>query len=670
MPTPPSVPPPSGGLGSNSNYILSSLCNPITGLTITIEITEDIVAQSSSGWWYSGFGFQLNCNSAPDFSNAWQQFIFVLLGTPIGDPQLHGALNDWTVKEDSIIEELDGLATMPNLVLPAGYQLQMQLKNDAKNNIVGIRWIVNDLGFPPAPDTPLTGYWLPVVLPNEPPNLSEHHVNYIGIDGHIHERLHYPTGNWIHNDLTLLSGNGVAPAPGSPLDAYAGPDDGQHINFIGADGHVRELYITPGGQWVNNDLNQLSKGVPPHPDTPLDGYIDGDSGQHVNFIDTDHHVHELYIHPNAQWIDNDLTILSGNGIAPRSNSPLDGYVDGDNGQHVNFIGTDNHVHELYIHPNAQWINNDLTVLSGNDIAPSPDSSLCGYLGPDNGQHINFIGTDNHVHELYIHPNAQWINNDLTDLSGNGTPPAANSPLCGYWGSSNTQHVNFIGSDGHVRELYIHSNAQWINNDLTDLSGNGMVPATNSALHSYAQPNGDQHVNYLGAIDAHLHELYIRPNTQWIDNDLNLLELANVVKNPIDLSSDQFAPINAFQLNLVGPINADSAVLSSGAGNFTYFADTPLTVGNTIPSCTGSNFGTAETANSFYGPLDAGPSNLITQTFTTSTTQPIIHFRGPVPSKGVTLRLKPGEPLKPIQSSKGRGNPSAVGSLTTKKKSVP
>jgi hypothetical protein len=650
MPPPPSVPPPSGGLGSNSNYILSSQCNPITGLTITINVTQDIVHQSSSGFWYSGFGFQLNCNSAPDFSNAWQQFILVLLGTPIGDPQINGALNDWTVSEDSIMEDVNGLVALPSIVIPAGYQLQMQLINDAKNNIVGIRWIVNDLGFLPAPNTAITGYWRPTLPnPNNIPSFTEQHVNYIGIDGHIHERLHYPRGNWIHNDLNQLSGNSIAPVPGSALDAYPGPDGGQHINFIGTDGHVRELYIAPGGQWINNDLTHLSKAILPRANTPLDGYADDDGGQHVNFIGTDNHVHELFIASHGHWIDNDLIVLSGNGVAPRPNSPLDGYIDANNGQHVNFIGTDGHVRELYIVPHGHWINNDLIQLSGNGIVPSRTSSLCGYLGPDNGQHVNFIGADGHVRELYIHPNAQWVNNDLIHLSGDGTPAAPNSPLSGYWGSNNSQHVNFIGTDGHVHELYIHPNAQWVNNDLTHLSGNSMTPAANSALHSYAQPNGDQHVNFIGAFDAHLHEVYSHPGNQWVNNDLNHLQLVNVVKNPFDLSSDQFAPINAFQLNLVGPINSNNAVLSSGAGNFVYSARTPLTVQNSIPSCTGSKFGTAETANSFYGPLDAGPSSLITQTFTTSITQPMIHFQGPVPTKGVTLSLKPGEPLKPITS---------------------
>jgi hypothetical protein len=642
-----SVPPPAGGLGSNSNYILTSQCNNITGLTVTIDVTQNIVHQDSSGIWYSGFGFQLNCNSAPGFFNAWQQFIFIVLGTPIGDPQINLALADYTASEDSIDVDYFGVLVIPNLVLPAGYQLQMQLKNDVNDNIVGITWIITDLGFLPAPNTPITGYWSP--SPNlNTPVLTQQHLSYIGIDAHIHERLHYPSYNWVDNDLTLLSGNGIGPAAGSALDAYFGPDRGEHVNFIGTDGHVRELYLAFGAQWINNDLTNLSKGTLPLLNTPLDGYVDQDGGQHVNFIGTDNHVHELYIAPHSHWIDNDLIHKSGDGIGPRSNSPLDGYLDADNGQHVNFIGTDSHVRELYITPHGHWVNNDLTHLSGDGIGPSRTSSLSGYLGPDGGQHVNFIGTDEQVHELYITPHGHWVNNNLNQLSGNGIRPTPLSPLSSYWGDNNSQHVNFIGTDGHVRELYIHPNAQWVNNDLNLLSGNSTVPAAGSALHSYAQPDGEQHVNFISAGDAHLHELYIRPSHQWINNDLNRLQLVNHTVQPLPLETGQFAPINAFQVNLVGPINADSAVLSAGAGTITYSARTPLTVQNSVPTCTASQFGTGETANSFYGPLDAGPSNLITQTFSTSSSQPIIHFHGPVPTKGLKLPLELNKPLKPIR----------------------
>jgi hypothetical protein len=31
-------------------------------------------------------------------------------------------------------------------------------------------------------------------------------------------------------------------------------------------------------------------------------------------------------------------------------------------------------------------------------------------------HVNYIGTDNHVHELYIAPGTNWVDNDLTNLA--------------------------------------------------------------------------------------------------------------------------------------------------------------------------------------------------------------------------------------------------------------
>jgi hypothetical protein len=47
-----------------------------------------------------------------------------------------------------------------------------------------------------------------------------------------------------------------------------------------------------------------------------------------------------------------------------------------------------------------------------------------------------------------------VNNDLSQSAG-GVPPAPGTALHGYWGSDGSQHVNFIGTDGHVHELYIH-----------------------------------------------------------------------------------------------------------------------------------------------------------------------------------------------------------------------
>jgi Peptidase A4 family len=48
----------------------------------------------------------------------------------------------------------------------------------------------------------------------------------------------------------------------------------------------------------------------------------------------------------------------------------------------------------------------------------------------------------------------WIDNDLTGFTG-GVPAAPGSALDGYWGTDNSQHVNYISTDGHIHELYIH-----------------------------------------------------------------------------------------------------------------------------------------------------------------------------------------------------------------------
>jgi hypothetical protein len=314
-------------------------------------------------------------------------------------------------------------------------------------------------GIDPRPLIAMSAYWA---------SDTSQHVNFTGSDGHVHQLVIGPGHpSWANYDLT---------PQGSPdsytLDAYWGSDNSQHINYVSLpDRHVHELYMAPGGtQWANNDLTQLSGGgICPAAGSVLHAYWGSDSSQHVNFAGTDGHVHELYIHPGANWVNNDLTQISGGGVVPAAYSALTGYWGSDSSQHVNFIGTDGHVHELYIRPGANWVNNDLTQMSGGGILPATGSALDAYWGSDSSQHVNFVGTDGHVHELYVHPGASWVNNDLTQMSGGGISAAAYSALDAYWGSDSSQHVNFIGTDGHVHELYVHPGANWVNNDLSLMS---------------------------------------------------------------------------------------------------------------------------------------------------------------------------------------------------------
>jgi hypothetical protein len=85
--------------------------------------------------------------------------------------------------------------------------------------------------------------------------------------------------------------------------------------------------------------------------------------------------------------------------------------------------------------------------------------------------------------------------------------------------------------------------------------------------------------------------------------------------PSNLPTENTAAIVAFQLNIVGPFNSESAVLTSGAGTIGYSAANGLVASTNRP--TFAEFGrggTAETANTFYGTLPSTESHTFTQTF--------------------------------------------------------
>jgi hypothetical protein len=133
------VAPPAAGLGSNSNYILFNNCNPVLGLEITINVTQDIVCQSASGP-TTGFGFQLNCYSPKNETSAWQQYVVALFSS-----ELIGAVDNWPVSGPNIINDFFNLTGTPNANrLPAGWQIRISLQNDGHGNITGASYVVID----------------------------------------------------------------------------------------------------------------------------------------------------------------------------------------------------------------------------------------------------------------------------------------------------------------------------------------------------------------------------------------------------------------------------------------------------------------------------------------------------------------------------------------------
>gem|GEM_PF-781921 len=346
---------------------------------------------------------------------------------------------------------------------------------------------------------------------------NQQHVNYIGTDNHVRE-LYY-TDHWGVNDLTVAAGAlNYLPKPGSAIDGYeTGFNNQQHVNYIGTDGHVHELYYTD--HWSHNDLTVAAgaQNYLPRPGSAIDGYeTTFNNQQHVNYMGTDGHVHELYY--TDHWSHNDLTVAAAaQNYLPASDSAIDGYeTTFKSQQHVNYMGTDGHVHELYY--TDHWSHNDLTVAAAaQNYLPRPGTAIDGYETTfNNQQHVNYIGTDGHVHELYY--TDHWSYNDLTvAAAAQSYLPKSGSPVDGYETVfNNQQHVNYIGSDGHVHELFYTDH--WSHNDLTVAAGaQNSLPASGSRIDGYETTfNNQQHVNYIGS-NGDVHELVYTDH--WSHNDL-------------------------------------------------------------------------------------------------------------------------------------------------------
>jgi len=138
------VPAPRGGLEGRSNYFLSSECKPVRGLSVAIKVTQDIVADF-------GFSFQLNAYSPQGANSKWQQYCVGFDTSKGPAPQLVGSIDNWPAKgfddlTGDLINHFVHLLTLPGpkRVLPAGYEITINLANDSNGNISGVTFIVTD----------------------------------------------------------------------------------------------------------------------------------------------------------------------------------------------------------------------------------------------------------------------------------------------------------------------------------------------------------------------------------------------------------------------------------------------------------------------------------------------------------------------------------------------
>ena len=315
-------------------------------------------------------------------------------------------------------------------------------------------------------------------------------------DQHVHELWWNPSG-WHHKDLTVAAG---APAGCSNTAIGYVLFSAQHVIYFGQ--WLDELWCDNGNNsgWHHVELGSAAGVIVGGTGRPI-GYAFPSRGtQHVNIVDdVVGDIHEFWW-DNRGWHYHNLTGITG---APKSSSSPTGWVfDAQGTQHVTYVGNDQHIHELWWDQSGGWHHHDLTNATGAPDAQINRNTNAYVFAAQGTQHVNYVGVNDHVHELWWDQSGGWHHHDLTNATG---APHTDDEAAGYV-LAGTQHVVFRGVDTHVHELWQDTGA-WHHQDLTVATGS---PPGGGTPTGFGFPAfGTRHVIYRD-MNSHVIELSWTP----------------------------------------------------------------------------------------------------------------------------------------------------------------
>jgi hypothetical protein len=197
------------------------------------------------------------------------------------------------------------------------------------------------------------------------------HVVYTAYNGHIRElwsTQSLPT--WGTADLTAETGGPSAPRWVDPT-AYA-LGSTQHVMYQSSvDNSVWEMLYTPSGGWSTHSLSALT-GTAPSPNGWVSmGSAVAGSEQVVAYLNRDATIH-LMVNDGAAWKDLNISAGTGGGtVAFNTTQTLNVLPTVRNGVlqrlAVQYIGLDNHLHELGQNAGGGWTDSDVSALTGAGV---------------------------------------------------------------------------------------------------------------------------------------------------------------------------------------------------------------------------------------------------------------------------------------------------------------
>lgn len=261
-------------------------------------------------------------------------------------------------------------------------------------------WKTLDVTSAAAAPAAVSGSPLTAQIDSVANNIEE--VFYLGSDQHVHQ-LWFGSGIWHTTDVTAAA---VAPTAisGSPVVAHADTlANTDEVFYIGGNQHILELWWS-GGVWNVSDVTTAAAAPVAASGSSLSSHVDTiANADEVFYLGADSisgspHVHQLWWSAGV-WHTTDVTAASGAPLAV-SGSPLASHDDTLAGtDEVFYLGSNQHVYELSW-SNGVWHFTDTNAASGG-LSTEVASPVSAYLDTiANADEVMYLGTDQHVHELY------------------------------------------------------------------------------------------------------------------------------------------------------------------------------------------------------------------------------------------------------------------------------
>jgi hypothetical protein len=326
------------------------------------------------------------------------------------------------------------------------------------------------------------------------PKLHPQAAYYVSSNQHVYE-LYWGGQFWMRGDITAVTGNTLT-ASSSRVSSWINSAGGHAVYYVGTSQHVYELYWD-GNQWTKADLTAATGNTLALSTSPLTSFNTAGGGHAVYYLGSNQHVYELYWN-GSSWSNGDVTAATGNTLAS-STGGLTSWLNSAGAHATYFVGANQHIYELYWN-GSTWTKADLTAATGNTLA-STGTQLTGFNTTGGGHAIYYLGTNQHVYELYWN-GSSWSNGDVTAATGN-TLASSTGGLTSFLDSGGGHATYYVGANQHVYELYWNGSA-WTNGDLSAVTGNTLAQL-GSAVTCFS--TGFGHAVYFIATDQHVYELY-------------------------------------------------------------------------------------------------------------------------------------------------------------------